>query len=231
MKRIGLIHVCVLVLVATALPFAAKPPKPTNTPVSADFRCRLGDVCADRILGDPGGPYIGSLPTMVGAFLTPSYTFTLLLEGSGQSLTMDFTAPVGVAGCVAHSSCRKNFDQFTTYSIPYGSTVIPIDASGDVWPGGLTGMPVATALAARMKINFPDPSGRSLIWTVRFNTRDYPGSGYVSVIRVNSNSWKVSASASSTQLANLVASPSGGAQRQTDEGLYEMPFELTIVKP
>ena len=142
---------------------------------------------------------------------------------------MDFGASVeGSAGCAARNNCRRNFDQVTTFNTPYGSAVIPIDANGAVWPNGLIGMQAGAALNARMHINFPDPGGRSLIWTVRFNTRDYPGSGHVSVTRVDANTWTVEASAA--QLAKLVASPSGGVQQQTDEGLFQMPFKLTIVK-
>ena len=149
---------------------------------------------------------------------------------------MDFGASVeGSAGCAARNNCRRNFDQVTTLNTSYGSAVIPIDANGAVWPNGLLGMPPGSNLNARMHINFPDPNFRPLIWTVRFNTRDYPGSGHVSVTRVPRAGGRIRGrmeveASDAAQLAKLVASPSGGVQQQTDEGLFQMPFRLTIVK-
>lgn len=227
---------------------AAKPAQ-TDTPVTVTLRCAVvGDrnpdascpssTSPDRIQGDPAGPYVGNATTGLGAFLTASGNdLALKLSDTrgqllGLTISMDFRSPYGLAACISKKNCRRVapyfFDVATTDQSPFGDLVNPVDASGVDLPNGLLSIPIGTSANANMKVNFPDPFGRTLTWTVRFNPVSYPGSSYVTVTRTADGAWVVEASA--TSLAKLVASPSGDTRNQTDEGLFYMPFRMTVVK-
>lgn len=218
-------------IVATS---AAKPP--TATPVTATYRCptTIDCVVPDRIAGDPGGPYVGNLTTMLGAFLNSEHDFDLRLSNGGnQLLFLDFREPANTPPCVSTNTCRRAgayfFDTVTTYSTqPAPALVNPVDAAGTHLANGFLDVPIGATMNATAKINFPDPSGRALVWTVRFNPTLYPGSSYVSVTRIDANTWAVEANGS--QVAKLVASPDGGTRKQTDEGSFAMPFRVTVTK-
>jgi hypothetical protein len=231
---------------------AAKPVKPAKTPDTATLHCPVDPGCVmlttpDRIQGDPVGPYVGNTTTGLGAFLNESNDFLLSLSASGgqplgQRLFLDFREPVSTPPCTAANtlkgegrtepSCRRvepfYFDTVTAYESPFGDLVNPVNASGVDLENGLLDVVIGTTVQAKVKINFPDPYGRDLIWTVRFNPVNYPGSSYVSVTRTTGNIWIVEST--STTPAKLVAPPGGDTRDQTDEGLFLMPFLMTIVK-
>ena len=233
MRRFVAAAVLCLPLLSVAVS-AGKPP--TATSVTATFRCPTTADCVvpDRIAGDPARPYVGNLTTMLGAFLNSANNFEFQLANSGnQQLFLDFREPANTAPCAASGSCRRSggyfFDMVTTYSTaPAPAIVNPVDANGASLPNGFLDVPIGGTRNAKFKINFPDPAGRAMVWTVRFNPTEYPGSSYVSVTRIDANTWAVEAT--SAQLAKLVASPDGGIRKQTDEGAFAMPFRFVAVK-
>jgi hypothetical protein len=171
----------------------------------------------------------------VGAFLKksdPYDDFTLRMSDppGNRALLVDFRAPRNIPPCTSKGTCRKNFSFAWITDIPYGGALVrPLAPSGDPLTGGMRAIPVGAEVFANLKINFPDPSGRSLVWTVRFNPRDYPGSSPVRVTRSASSEWV--AEAGDTEFANLVQSKDGSVRGQVGEGLYSMPFRLTITLP
>ena len=94
-------------------------------------------------------------------------------------------------------------------------------------PNGLLDIPINTQSNARMRINFPDPYGRALLWTVRYNPKVYPGSTFVTVRRTSANSWIVTTSPSA--IAKLVSWASHTVE--VDEGTFAMPFQFTVTQP
>jgi hypothetical protein len=148
-------------------------------------------------------------------------------------LFLDFRDPANTPPCAATGSCRRSgayyFDTVTTYSTaPHHASVVAVDATGTDLRNGFLDVPIGATMNAKAKINFPDPFGRTLEWTVRFNPTGYPGSSYVLVTRVDANTWIVESS--SSPIAKLVTSPDGGTRDQTDEGLFRMPFRFVVVK-
>jgi hypothetical protein len=67
-----------------------------------------------------------------------------------------------------------------------------------------------------------------VIYTIRFNPIDYPGSTYAWVTRNSENSWTWFAT--DVDVARLV-SPGIRHQGPRDEGWYRMPIEITITVP
>jgi hypothetical protein len=211
---------------------AAKPPNVTYWPATASFR----DV-ADRIQSDGLGPYIGNATSRVGAFLvtyrlSTLNDFTIWLDPSLGSRAINLDLGAGVPNSNnCGSQCRLDFNQVSVTSTPFnGMLVRPVDGDGNPTDGGMQAMGVGETSNAHMLLNFPDPSGRSLIWTVRFNPPGYPGSCALEVTRDSSTQWTVETNPA-CDLAKLVASPDGSVRRQTDEGLFHMPFQLTVTYP
>ena len=104
----------------------------------------------------------------------------------------------------------------------------PTDASDVELPNGFLSVPVGGSAFGRFKINFPDPSGRPYLWTIRFNSGAYAGSTNVAVRRISESTWEVEAT--DADRARLVSVTTRGKAVTTDEGLYAMPFKLTVVK-
>jgi hypothetical protein len=210
----------------------AKPVR--NSPVTMAFRCVDTVACpsGDRVQGDPSGPYVGNPTTSLGAFFNANHDLALRLDTpGGQYLFMDFSAATGAPGCAASGSCRRiGADAFTTVqtfnTIP-DSGVNPVDAADNPLPNGLLDIPINTQSNARMKINFPDPYGRALLWTVRYNPKVYPGSTFVTVRRTSASSWIVTTSPSA--IAKLVSWASHTVE--VDEGTFAMPFQFTVTQP
>ena len=124
-------------------------------------------------------------------------------------------------------ACRMTF--VTVQSDSRDLLINPVNAADQELPGGFFDIPVGQTSAARMKLNFDDPSGRSLLWTVRFNPGLYPGSTHVTVTRLTASEWMVEAA--TADRARLIAADSKGRIVSTDEGLYVMPFRLRVVRP
>lgn len=239
----------VVALCFLAVPLEAqKPSKPSgggNTlyPVTAEFRCPFTVDCqnTDRISGDSAGPYRGTTPNgsattqegtaeNMGAYFTEGNLFLFVLKaGFGRFASFDFSEPIGAAPCAANGACRKNFASATTdVSVP-GSRTYPVDAMGADLPSGFLSVPVGGSARARLFLNFADPSGRALLWTVRYDPALYPGSTFLTVTRPAVNTWTIEASA--TDVAQLVsATTTSGKAVKVNEGYYRMPFKVTVTK-
>lgn len=204
----------------------------TLVPVTADFRCPLSLECVaiDRIQGDTSGTYRGapSPPEQGPYFDTGSNLYFPLQSGRGRFVSIDFSAPLGAPPCAANGTCRKNFTTvFTDNSLP-ASITNPLDAAGTSLPNGFLSIAVGQSARSRYKLNFADPAGRSLLWTVRFNSSMYPGSTELTVTRIATNTWVVEAS--NSDVAELVSTTTSGRSVTVNEGYYSMPFRITIVR-
>lgn len=234
MRRLALVALASLsVLSATASAAKGAPSsKSTNTPVTATFRCPQSPECltADQIQGDGNGSYTGATtsPEEGPYFDAGSNLYFPLQPGLGRFVSIDFSAPLGTPACAASGTCRKNFTSlFTDNSLP-ASITNPLDAAGSPLPNGFLSIAVGQSARARYKLNFADPAGRSLLWTVRFNSSMYPGSTELTVTRTATNTWVVEASAS--DVAELVSTTTSGRAVTVNEGYYTMPFKITVVR-
>jgi hypothetical protein len=206
--------------------------KLTLVPVTASFRCPLSLECAaaDRIQGDTSGPYTGAStsPEQGPYFDTGSNLYFPLQPGLGRFVSIDFSATLGTPTCAGNGSCRKNFTTvFTDHSLP-ASITNPLDAADTPLPNGFLSIAVGQSARSRYKLNFADPTGRSFLWTVRFNSSMYPGSTELTVTRTATNTWVVEASAS--DVAELVSTTTSGRSVTVNEGYYAMPFKITVVR-
>jgi hypothetical protein len=78
-------------------------------------------------------------------------------------------------------------------------------------------------------MNFADPSGRALLWTVRFDPNLFPGSTFITVTRLGQGTWAIESSAS--DVSQLVSeTTSKGKSVTLNEGYYTMPFKITITQ-
>ena len=220
------------VLIGGAAALTAGPTKTSLTPVTASVRCPLTLECVapDRIQGDTSGPYTGAAtaPEQGPYFDSGSNLYFPLQPGLGRFVSIDFSAPLGTPACAVNATCRKNFTTvFTDNSLP-ASITNPLDAAGTPLPTGFLSIAVGQSARARYKLNFADPGGRSLLWTVRFNSAMYPGSTELTVTRTATNTWVVEASVS--DVAELVSTTTSGRSVTVNEGYYSMPFKITVVR-
>jgi len=193
--------------------------RPVNQKMTVTFRCPTTAACtaSDRIQGDGLGAFVvaDSADPQWGANTLP-----------GRTMFLDFTQPDGVPGCRSTNTCHMSF---STITIPADALLNPTDAADVELPNGLNDIPVGFTGYARLKINFPDPTGSGLIYTVRFNPTMYPGSTQVRVTRVATKEWVVEATAA--ERARLVTSDWKAHPTLTDEGVYVMPFSFRVVRP
>lgn len=222
----GLASVLVLLSAPLFAGGAADKPGTSNVPVSVTFRCPGSDCgTPDRIRGDIWGPYAGDVTRY---YLTSTGDLFMKVD-LPRTFTLDFTMPDGMAPCALTSTgCRKNFDIIDVPSPTPATFVNPTNASDVELPNGFLSVPVGGSAFARVKINFPDPSGRPYLWTIRFNSGAYAGSTNVAVRRLSESTWEVEAS--DADRARLVSRTTKGRTVTTDEGLYVMPFKMTVVK-
>jgi len=224
-----------------ALAQGGKPKPGTLYPLTAEFRCPAALDCggADRIVGD-GVVYVGTTPPgslttqdgaeeNLGAYFTVIGDFLFGLKSwSDRSIRFDFNDPVTAPQC--GSKCRKNFTQVTTNNSQPGSRTAVVDAMGAALPNGFKSLAVGQSAPARSFINFADPSGRALNWTVRFDPNLAPGSTYLNVTRTHDKEWVIEATA--TMVAGLSNYTTGsGKQVTTQEGTFRMPFRIRVTAP
>ncbi len=215
----------------------------TLYPVTAEFRCPADiNTCPtpDKIQGDGFGTYRGTTPegsattqegqaANMGGYFTEGNLFLFSLKsGLGRFVSFTFDAPTGTAPCVATNKCRKDFSYaLTDVSLP-GSRTYPVDAMGTDLPNGFMSIPVGQSANARFYLNFGDPQGRSILWTVRFDPALYPGSTFLTVTRTAENTWIIEATGSA--VAELVSANTSGKIVKVNEGYYSMPFRITVTK-
>ena len=90
------------------------------------------------------------------------------------------------------------------------------------------GISVGQTVNARIYINFADPQGDPILWTVRFDPRLYPGSTFLTVTRSAENVWVIEAN--STHVAGPVSANTSGKLVKVNEGYFTMPFRITVTK-
>ena len=211
---------------ATAASFVNGAPEarpPRDQPATAVFQCP-GAACVtlDRILGDGPDAVYGYTD---GARLTSTSDFVLSPTGA-RTIFLDFRD--GPPPC---SGCRRTFDTLTvgdpedTYFHP---SVIDPATGNEV---GVTAIPIGQTWSSRLKLafNLPDANGNMVNWAVRFNPDYNSGSTLLHVTRVNDNTWIIEATAEDR--AVLISAQSvkkGRCCVSIDEGLYVMPFRLTV---
>jgi hypothetical protein len=215
-------------------------PKPVDKIATATFRCNgptaathipVGTPCGpaaswgvrDAITGD-GNPYVGVGTTVggSGAFLRFDGELELILRpGGGRLLFLNFESIVQSPG----STARKTFDFADLQGIDLNTNVIN-PATNDLAGNGALSIPIGVTWPTRVKGNWNDPYG--VLYTIRFNPSDYPGSTYAWVTRNSENSWTWFAT--EVDVARLV-SPGVHNQGPRDEGWYRMPFEITFTAP
>ncbi|MDQ3069007.1 MAG: hypothetical protein M3R55_04685 [Acidobacteriota bacterium] len=224
-----------MVSVAAQRPVKGGSQPPPLVPVSAAFRCPLADDCPsstriDRISGDMQGPYLGNAQRVDGAYLNENTKLYFHLSPAyGRTVELDFQDQADTAPCLNQGTCRKTFVVVRPNTSDPASITNPLDASGEPLPNGFADIAVGQSARARFMFNFPDPMGRPLLWTVRFNAEFYPGSSDVTVSRTAENTWVIEASGD--DVAELVAVPTGkGKMIMTHEGFYTMPFRITVTR-
>jgi hypothetical protein len=205
----------------------AAPPKNTAVPATVTFRCPTTAECAstDAFTADFGGAYAND----VTKYYFDSLKDLRMYVASPRTVFLDFTRPDGPPPCASTSiGCRKNFNTLATTTPSPGTLFNPTDANDVELPNGFESIAVGATAYARLKIDFPDPSGRPYLWTVRFNSGAYAGSTNVTVTRTSATTWDIQATESDR--ARLVSTTTSGKQVMTDEGLYVFPFLIHVSK-
>jgi len=206
---------------------AAPPPKTTNVAARVTFRCPATPECTstDAFTADFAGAYSDDS----GKYFFNGGNDLQMYVRSPRTVFLDFSQPDGAPPCAATAAgCRKNFTTLTTTSPSPGILFNPTNAADVELSNGFEGIPVGGTAYARLKIDFPDPSGRPYLWTVRFNSGAYAGSTNVTVIRTSASTWEIQASVADR--ARLVSTTTSGKAITTDEGLYVMPFLIHASK-
>jgi hypothetical protein len=202
--------------------------KPTSTLVNAVFRCNAttaGCVTLDAIQGD-GAPYTQASG---GAVLNSGGDFVLNLGSSPgpRYLRLDFGTPDGDAPCLTSGpACRRTFGQLV--SSHTRDVLVNPELNGVELSNGLLDIPVGVTRGGRLKVNFDDPAGQNVLWTVRFNP-EFPGSTLVPVTRQDANTWVIEAT--TEHRARLVSADMNTRKWVTaDEGLFVMPFRIVVTR-
>ena len=227
MERYACLVVCWLLASWQAWPLEAQkgrgPTKSIPMPAAAHFKCP-GTLCAspDSISADG---FDAVYDAADGAALNTNGEFAMRFpDGSSRRVHLEFGH--AIEPCV--QNCRKDF---TSLEIGAGQEALiqtnVVDAFGEQVDGGLLAIPIGGAGQALLKITFSTmgPAGETFLWAVRFNPADFPGSDSVSVRRIEERLWVIDAPEGTR--ARLM-SKQLRKRGDTDEGLYTMPFTLTV---
>ena len=84
------------------------------------------------------------------------------------------------------ASAQKNFNFADLYGIDLNTNVIN-PSTNDVAGNGALSIPIGATWPTRVKRNWNDPYG--VLYTIRFNPTDYPGSLHAWVTRNSENTW------------------------------------------
>ena len=208
-------------VLATAAQKKAKPP--SSVPTVAQFRCPSAEcTLVDRISGDgPAAIYTAA----DGAVLNGNGEFSMrLVDGTARFMRLDFAEMVDA--CV--EGCRRDYE---TLDISASEEALIQTNVLDGWDeqveNGLLSIEQGAEARGLLKVTFStiDDSGATILWAVRFNPLDFPGSDYVAVRRLSSTAWEIEAPQGAA--ARLV-SKQLRKRGETDEGAYIMPFKLSV---
>jgi hypothetical protein len=220
-----LVFVLCLSLIATVGAQKGGKPKPVDRPGTAVFRCNGPTATTHLPPGTRCGPW--SVPDAITGD-GPVYSATLRFDGEFDLYTQSTAGRVvflNFESWYTPASGRKNFDFADVPSIGLNTNVI-IPGTETVAGNGILSIPVGQTWPTRIKGNWTDPYG--VLYTIRFNPTDYPGSTHAHVTRNAENSWTVFAT--DIDVARLV-SPGVHNQGPRDEGSYRMPFAITFTVP
>jgi hypothetical protein len=205
-----------------------------DRPAVATFRCNgstalghqpPGTPCgpwsvSDAITGD-GQPDVGVGDTSgSGACVRFDGELDLILRPTEtRMLFLNFEHQIAPP---SGSFWRKTFTFADLRGIGINTNVIDPNTQAEASNGALS-IPVGATWPTRIKGNWNDPYG--VLYTIRFNPRDYPGSTHAWVRRDSETQWVLYAT--DAEVARLV-SPGIRHQGPIDEGTYLMPFEITF---
>lgn len=211
---------------------AQKQGKPTPTPAAGLFRCPGPDCpAADASASPPvltdgirGDQYAVDYATADGAKIDTLGEFSLQ-PAAGRTLVLDFSNGTALCG----AGCRRTFTTLEAgeaYTTIFHTNVID-PSTGAEAADGLRSIPVGQTWRSRLKVAFNtlDSSGRTIQWAVRFNPRDYYPSDHISVLRTSLTSWEIFATTSERA---MLVSTCCRQKGHTNEGLYVMPFRLSV---
>jgi hypothetical protein len=215
-----------------------KPKPPADQSVTAKFRCDTLDPLApcvpdglllsDAITGD-GSTYVGvgDWQSGSGAFLRAADgEFSLDINAGGNRwILLDFRHVV----LPPSGFHRKTFETVKLDAFHLNTNVID-PATGLQAADGLRSIPVGAQWPSLIKAGWADTYG--FLYNIRFNPEGFPGSTNIAVTRVSQNSWTIEAT--ELHVARLVSPPQSGKGKPTgptDEGLYTMPFKITVTAP
>jgi hypothetical protein len=212
-------------------------PRYVDIPGSAIFRCNTLDpsvLCPldenapkDRITGDGLGVYVGSgsdWQSGTGPFLRFDGEFSMtIVAGGGRRIMLDFRDWLLPPSPTFH---RKDFDVLVREAFHINTNVID-PGTRDQAELGLRSIPIGATWKSRIKAgwNYAD-----VLFNIRFNPDNFPGSDYVDVTRTGDKAWTIEALP--WQRARLVSPGVGkGQPAPNDEGTYYMPFRIEFTVP
>jgi hypothetical protein len=229
--------VCVLPVASVALAQKGNKPKDAHKIAIATFRC-AGAVSAENpcptpaetddlpdLITSDGSPYIGSgdIVSGSGAFLRSDGEFTLQLRArQNRFVNLDFM------GEMPAPSGNLGFTTVSTDVFQFNTRTINPETLQEV-AGALLAVPIGDTWFARINASWTDASG--VLYNIRFNPDNYPGSTYVSVTHEDRGVWSIEAEQGA--VARIVSIPPsrGKPSPPVDEGLYKLPDRLTFTAP
>ena len=219
------VFLCCLSLTAIVGAQKGGKPKPVDRPGTAVFRCIGPTAATHSPAGVPCGPE--SVPDAITGD-QPAYNATLRFDGEFDLYTQSTAGRIvflNFESVLSPAAGRKNFDFADVPSIGLNTNVI-IPGTETVAGNGILSIPIGATWPTRIKGNWNDPYG--VLYTIRFNPTDYPGSTHAHVTRTGEKSWTIFAT--DGDIARLV-SPGVRHQGPLDEGSYLMPFEINFTVP
>jgi hypothetical protein len=107
---------------------------------------------------------------------------------------------------------------------------VVLDDNGNELIGGFDAVPIGETRLARGRINVWDPADEHALWVYRFDGAEYPGSSNLIVHRTTASEWIVQTQTGTADRARLIYTRLRGKGFLNDEGLFSMPFAVTVRK-
>ena len=230
----GLSIACLFLELASVAPSAQAS---KLVPATLTFRCTGASLSCpslaipDRVQSDSGGAYVGQTVTRTapqeGAYIDSFNDLHFVLPQNGnRSVFFDFSEVIQPP-----SDNRRSFMSLWSGRLQPPSTAGPRDANGNRLADGLYSIAIGGTMAGEFNWNFYDTanSGDTYLWTIRFNPWAYAGTSAVSITRTGQSTWTIEAGPSA--VGELQATTTSGKQVVHSEGLYQIPFQVTVTVP
>ncbi len=226
MRKLWLLIIAGLILVAVNMATAGKKPSGGQFPVTAEFREPPLGVDDDRIDSDGGGIYDDGVERVSATIQSGAHRADFVLNVTNSKGVRRLFVRFDALDCIPLGTC----------SPPFVSDTVFFNAVMQTRAANLPSLPLGVPTRQRLQFGFsaPDPNqnNQKVAWFVFFDPEDATTacrSSFVWVTKTaqNPDVWVIEADSADEACLSVQV---GNSQQKAARGKFHMPFQVTVRK-